>query len=218
MILPGYIQQRAMDDRWRHLLHMKGELQDSEESRTAAEWQRTLCTPTGWDARAAVNHFGPQHRLTATKFTMHCMNNGLMTLDPTFHPTHAPIPKKCDACEASCQSECMCGEAFCSRACMQKEWKNHRAICEQIWDNNMIALMLNQMEFSKFRSDVDMEACLGQPSRKPPRRTTVLPPDLDPQGYQKNIEDRQKIQELVNKSDLDPTTRDFLRSRLQQVV
>jgi len=154
LLVGNYTQQRDMDNRHAHLLHVYAKHKATLVSQGTAEGPKwalvehvKMFRKAGWDlsfAAAANADHPPCTFTTAYHLMRDC--GGLKMVDPMkYKPPKKSIPRHCDHCNRYCFNECECGEAFCDRDCQAAAWKDHRHICETVKDNNELAFTITKM-------------------------------------------------------------------------
>eukprot|EP00670_Eutreptiella_braarudii_P003691 CAMPEP_0174289234 /NCGR_PEP_ID=MMETSP0809-20121228/24217_1 /TAXON_ID=73025 ORGANISM="Eutreptiella gymnastica-like, Strain CCMP1594" /NCGR_SAMPLE_ID=MMETSP0809 /ASSEMBLY_ACC=CAM_ASM_000658 /LENGTH=264 /DNA_ID=CAMNT_0015387065 /DNA_START=62 /DNA_END=856 /DNA_ORIENTATION=+ len=158
----NYVQQRTLDARWAHMLHLKDEEEDSP-AQPAVHWSERILKQSGWVLQDHLLASFGDGNITAEEFVSQCARSvgSGMDLAPEYTKPTETIRRRCGFCKAKCISECMCGEPYCSRDCQRKDWKEHRRLCETVFDNNQLAWPLTQIEFAKIHN-ADMARALGQ--------------------------------------------------------
>lgn len=153
MMAGGCMQQRELDERFRHLGYVYSELESQgfggpKHPRTLVEHEPHFRT-AGYDLSPAVRRGDERKYILVDAFE--AMRNasqgdGLIR-DGSYQPPQPPPPRMCDYCSRICKAECLCGEAYCDKDCQAADWGSHQEICETICENSELAVMLTKLSW-----------------------------------------------------------------------
>ena len=149
MMAGSCLQQRELDERFRHLGHVYSELEShglcgEKHPRTLREHE-PLFRSAGYDLSPAVHRTDQRKYILVEAFEAmrRCPGDGLIR-DGSYQPPVPPPPRTCDHCNRICKAECICGEAYCDKDCQAADWDSHQEICETICENSSLAVMLTK--------------------------------------------------------------------------
>ena len=146
-----YINQRELDERFRHLGHVYEQLEASGEGgqktpRTLREHQPHF-RRAGYDlsTTASKERIVKPYILVEAFEAMRGLGGGDGLIhDGSYRAPVPPLPRRCDYCDRTATAECQCGEAYCDKDCQAADWPNHRDICQTIEENNELGISITK--------------------------------------------------------------------------
>uniref|UniRef100_A0A0G4GGH2 MYND-type domain-containing protein n=1 Tax=Chromera velia CCMP2878 TaxID=1169474 RepID=A0A0G4GGH2_9ALVE len=160
-------QQRQIDARRWHLIHLI-ELEGGKDSKkTVREWYLGCAKSAGWECEISKFPGGIGKEVTGGEFMSGLWTACAPRLSREPYSPPPDIPRTCDKCEKKCTGECgVCGEPFCSRKCLVSHWNLHRRECAVVYENSSLAPTLTLMEMKKSLSPQELSVSMGYVQEK----------------------------------------------------